>query len=260
MDPLDPARTRCFAGQGAHRTGADDDRAAPGQPVQLAVGHAERDGDHRRTRCVDGGFVVHPLANRQCALSQLVQGAPDSVVRFGRGVGAAHLPEHLLFADHGRIQAAGDGEQVLDGRLGVPDVGVLGEVAEAHSGMFGEHLSDHRKAAVEGLDHRVDLDAVARGQHHGLGHQRGLQHLVDDLGLIGLVGAQLLQHRHGRAAVRNAEKQNAHGLITTSSTVVGHQLGYQICSDLPESSRPLLLQPVASAARSARNLGSSSSQ
>ena len=38
---------------------------------------------------------------------------------------------------------------------------------------------------MEGLDDGVDLDAVAGGQHHRLGHQRGLQHLVDDLGLIG---------------------------------------------------------------------------
>ncbi len=82
---------------------------------------------------------------------------------------------------------------------------------------------------MECVDDGVDLDAVAGGQHHRLGDQRGLQHVVDDLGLIGLIGAELLQDGHRRAAVRNPEKQYAHGSITTSSTVVVNQLGYQIC-------------------------------
>ena len=160
-------------------------------------------------------------------------------------------PEHLLLADHRGIQAAGHREQVLDGGLGVAHVGVLGQIAQRHAGVLGEHLPDHRQAAVEGLDHRVDLDAVAGGQHHGLGHQRRLQHLVDDLGLIGLVGAQLLQDGHRRAAVRNPEKQDAHGFITTSSKVVVYQLAYQICST------SCYRTPLA---RSARNRGSSTSQ
>ena len=111
----------------------------------------------------------------------------------GGGVRATHLAEHLLLADHRGIQAAGHREQVLDGRFGIAHVGVFGEIAQPHAGMLREHLPDHREAAVEGLDDGVDLDAVAGGQHHRLGHQRRLQDLVDDLGLIGLVGAQLLQ-------------------------------------------------------------------
>ena len=226
VDALDAGPRQVLGRQRAHRAGADDDRGAarPGRP-SLRVGHAERHRHHRGARGVDAGLGVHPLADRQRALGQLVQGATDGVVGLGGGVGAADLAEHLLLADHRGVQAAGHREQVLDGRLGVAHVGVFGEVAQRHAGVFGEHLTDDRQAAVEGLDDRVDLDAVAGGQHHGLGDQRGLQHLVDDLGLIGLVGAQLLQHGHRRAAVRNPEKQHAHGFITTSSTVVVHQLG-----------------------------------
>ena len=50
-------------------------------------------------------------------------------------------------------------------------------------------------------------------------------------GLFGLIGAQPLENRHRRAAVRNPEKQHAHGFITTSSTVVGEQLANQIPHD-----------------------------
>ena len=185
---------------------------------------------------------MHPLADRQGALRQFVQRPADGVVRLGGGVRTTHLPEHLLFADHRGIQAAGHREQVLDGRFGIAHVGVFGEVAQAHAGMLREHLPDDRKPAVEGLDDGVDLDAVAGGQHHGLGHQRRLQHLLDDLGLFGLVGAQLLQDRHRRAAVRNPEKQHAHGFITTSSKVVVDQLGHQICSRLYRS-RQIRPQP-----------------
>ena len=130
-----------------------------------------------------------------------MQGAADGVVGLGGGIRAADLPEHLLLADHRGIQTAGDREQVLDGRLGIAHVRVLGQVVQGHPGMLGEHLPDHRQPAVERLDDGVDLDAVAGRQHHRLGHQRRLQHPLDDLGLIGLVGAQLLQNRHRRAAV-----------------------------------------------------------
>ena len=221
---LHPGTHQMLGRQRSHRPGADDDGGAAGQPAELRVGHAERDRHHRCARGVDAGFGVHPLADRQRALGQLVQGAADRVVGLGGGVGAAHLAEHLLLADHRGVQAAGHREQVLDGGLRVADVGVLGQVAQRHAGVLGEHLPDHRQAAVEGIDDRVDLDPVARGQHHGLGHQRGLQHLVDDLGLIGLLGAQLLQHRHRRATVRNPEKQHAHGFITTVTKVIGAQL------------------------------------
>ena len=206
--------------QRTHRAGTDDDRVAAAQSPDLDVGHAQRDR-HDGCACgVDVGLGVHPLADRQRALGQFMQGAADGVVGLGGGVGAAHLAEHLLLADHRGVQAAGHREQVLDGGLRVADVGVLGQVVQRHAGMLGEHLPDHRKTAVEGLDDRVHLDPVAGGEHHGLGHQRGLQHLVDDLGLIGLIGAQMLQHGHRRAAVRNPKEQHAHGFITTSTTVI----------------------------------------
>ena len=134
-----------------------------------------------------------------------MQGAADGLIGLGGGIRAADLAEHLLLADHRGVQSAGHCEEVLDGGLGVAHVGVLGEVAQRHARVLGEHLTDHRQTTVERLDDRVDLDAVAGGQHHGLGNQRRFQHLVDDLGLIGLVGAQLLQHGHRGTAVRNPE-------------------------------------------------------
>ena len=242
VDALDPRAYQMLGRQRAHRARPDDDRAAAGQAAELGVGHAERHRHDRGARRVDAGLGVHPLAHRQRALRQLVHGAADGVVGLGGGIRAADLAEHLLLADDRGVQPAGHREEMLDGRFGVPHVGVLRQVAQRHTRVFGQHRADHRQAAVERLDDGVDLDAVAGGQHHRLGDQRGLQHLVDDLGLIGLVGAQLLQHRHRRAAVRNPEKQHAHGFITTSSKVIVDQLGYQICSRLL-SLRKIRAQP-----------------
>ncbi|EUA69046.1 glutamyl-tRNA reductase domain protein [Mycobacterium xenopi 4042] len=60
---------------------------------------------------------------------------------------------------------------------------------------------------MKGVDHRIDLDPVTGGQHHRLGHQRRLQHLVDDLDLVGLVGRQLFQNGNRRTAVRNPKSR-----------------------------------------------------
>ena len=243
-----PARTRCLADSAPIEPAPTTTAVRPARPPSLASAMPSATDTTEAPGGVDAGLRVHPLADRQRALRQLVQGAADGVVGLGGGVGAADLAEHLLLADDRRVQATGDREQMLDGRLGVPHVRVLRQVVQRHAGMLGEHLADHRKATVERLDDGVDLDPVAGRQHHRLGDQGRLQHLVDDLGLIGLVGAQLLKHRNRRAAMRNPEKQHAHGLITTSSKVVVYQLGYQICS---------IRQPLA---RSARSRGSSTSQ
>jgi len=85
---------------------------------------------------------VHPLADRQRPLGQVVQNPPHGPITLGGGIGAAHLPEHLLLADDGAVQTAGHREEMLDGGFAVPDVGVPGELAHRQAGMIGQHLAD----------------------------------------------------------------------------------------------------------------------
>ena len=47
------------------------------------------------------GLGMHPLADGQRPLGQLMQYAADGAVGLRRGVGAADLAEHLGLADHG---------------------------------------------------------------------------------------------------------------------------------------------------------------
>ena len=83
--------------------GRDDDGGFAVQAIlgELVCGHAERDGDHRCAGGVDARFGVHPLADRQRALGQLMQDPADRAVGLGSGVGATDLAEHLLLADDG---------------------------------------------------------------------------------------------------------------------------------------------------------------
>ena len=212
MDFFDAGAGQVLGRQRAHRAGAHHHRGAPGKTVQLLVGHAQCDRDDRRAGRINAGFGVHAFARRQGTLCQLVQHASRGVVGLGGGVGAPDLSEYLLLADDGGVQAACHGEQVLDGRLRVADVGVLGQIVQRHAGVLGEHLAYHRQPAVERVDDGVHLDAVAGRQDHRLGDQGRLQHRVDDLRLIGFVrAAELFEHGDRRAAMRHPEKQHAHG-------------------------------------------------
>jgi hypothetical protein len=73
-------------------------------------------------------------------------------------------------------------------------------------------IRDGDEAAVQAL--AGDASAEAAVAHLGDGEEAGPQApppdltaaaFFDDLGLIGLVGAQTFEHGHRRAAVRNAE-------------------------------------------------------
>ena len=242
--------------QRAHRAGADQHSGLTFQPAQPALGHAQDDRHHGSTGRVDSGFGMHPLAHRERPLGQLVQYPTDGTVALSCGIRATHLAKHLLLADHRRVQTAGNREQMLDGGLAVADVGVFGQIAHRHPGVFRQHLPDYRQSAVERVHHRVDLDPVARRKQHDLGHQRRLQHPVDDLDLIGFVDAELFQDGDRRTAVRNPEEQDAHGSITWAAPLLFTSVstgvyGKRLSAGLPNFS---------CSARSARSRASSISQ
>ena len=260
-----PHRARPDHGGGASLQGG------VGRPPLGAVeplgGDVQRDRHHTAAGGVDRGLRVHPLADRQRPLGQIVQGAPDGPVALGGGVGAPHLAEDLLLAHHRAVQAAGHREEVFDGGLAVAHVGVLSEIPHRHPGVVGENLTDRRQSAVEGVDHGVDLDAVARRQHHRLGHQRRLQHFLDQFRLIGVVGGELLENRDRRAAVRHPEQQDAHDTTTLMAPsngclrTVNSAPGVKLLETVNASQRPdQIARHRHRPAMSARNRSSSTSQ
>ena len=80
--------------------------------------------------------------------------------------------------------------------------------------MVGEDFTDLGECTVERVDDRVDLDPVAGGDDHRLGDVRRRQKLVDQLRTIGVGDSYPLEHRDGRASMRDPDEKNTHGAIT----------------------------------------------
>jgi hypothetical protein len=97
-------------GERARRAGADDRGPGPSETVQGPRGHGERLGHDRGAGGIDAGAGVHPLADAQRLLRQLVERAPDGAGQVRRGVGRAQLSEDLRLADHHRVQPRRDDE------------------------------------------------------------------------------------------------------------------------------------------------------
>jgi hypothetical protein len=196
-DLTDPGLAQLGGGERAHRTGADDQRVLP----RDVPGSGERLRHDRGAQLVQTGLGVHSLADPQGGLDQLVQRAAHSARVARGGVRGADLAEDLGLADDHRVQPGGDREQVLDRRARVVDVQRVVEVRGLHPGLAGQHVGYVVQATVEGFDDGVDLDAVARGDQHGLADVLGLLEFVQHLGHFGRGDRGALQGAQLRAAM-----------------------------------------------------------
>jgi hypothetical protein len=163
---------------------------------------------------------VHPLADPQRPLGDRVQRAADGALLAGQRVGGAELAEHLGLADHHRVQAGGDGEQVGDRLVLVVHRHVRGELLHRRAGLPGQHPAHLGDAAVEAVDLGEHLDPVAGGQHDGLADVVGVDQLVQCLD--GVVGAhrELLEQRDRRGLVADADGQETHASTSTDPAAV----------------------------------------
>jgi hypothetical protein len=96
-------------------------------------------------------------------------------------------------------------------------VDVLGELVQRHAGVPAEHRGDVGQPAVEGVDDRVHLDPVARGEQHDLAHVLTAEQLVEQLGQLVDEHRGPLQHLDRGAAVRQPDHQNAHRIPSLRS-------------------------------------------
>ena len=99
---------------------------------------------------------------------------------------------------------------MLDNGFGVPHVGVLGHLVDRHARVFAHDLTHGLEGRVEGVDHGVDLDAVARRDDHRLADLRTGQQIVDDLRTVVVGDGESLEDRYRRAPMRYAEQENTH--------------------------------------------------
>ena len=204
-------------GQRAHRAGADDEHLGAVERAEHLPGLVQPGGDQRAAGAVDAGLGAGPLADPQGLLgerAELPAGGPG-VLRGAQRV--PDLAEDLALADDHRVQPAGHREQVRDGAVLVVHVEVRGELVQGDAGPPGEQLGGLGEAAVELVDLGVDLDPVAGGEHDRLGRVVAGDHVGEQLG--DGVGGQRdpLEQVDRRAAVGQADDEDAH-VVTTSAS------------------------------------------
>jgi hypothetical protein len=159
---------------------------------------------------------VRPLADPQRGLGQVVEHPAGGALGLPGGQRPAQLAEHLGLADHHRVQAAGDVEQVLHGPVVVVHVVVLGQLLGRDPGVLADQLGKVGQRAVEAADVGVDLQPVAGRHRYRLGDVLGADGVADQLRHPVRGERDLLQQRDGRGAVGQADHEQAHAGLTSS--------------------------------------------
>jgi hypothetical protein len=150
-------------------------------------------------------LAAHALPRLDRRLEDRVEARAHRPRLRGRVVGALHLGEDLVLAEHERVEARRHAEQVRDGLRALVAVEDGLDLREGLPRRLGEEL---REALVGRV--RVELDAVARREEHGLPCARDGDGPLLRLDLGARRDRELLPHLERRGAVRQADNPEIH--------------------------------------------------
>ena len=119
------------------------------------------------------------------------------------------LGQHLRFAEDHRVEPGRHREQVLHRLVLVRGGEGLGERVQRDLPRFRQEALQGEGSRVVAVDLCVDLHAVARGEHHGLGD--GVAQATVRLREVLFAEREPFQELDGRAAVRGSQAQDGHG-------------------------------------------------
>ena len=173
----------------------------PSRPPRRSVGHGHRGLRHRRGAAGDGRVGAGPLADLERVAEQQVERRTGGALLAGLLPRVADLAEDLALAEDDAVEPGGHREQVGHGRRVVVDVEVVAEVLGGQEGGLGQEVADVLVGPVELLGHRVDLGAVARGEHDGLGHVLAVHQVVEGLRERGVADGHPLEQVERSAPV-----------------------------------------------------------
>ena len=209
-----------FQRQPPHLPRADDQHPPLAQIPRVLLGQGEGHGTDAGRIGADGRLVARPLAGADGCPEELGQ-AMAQHTRFRRlHKGVGYLSQNLGFAQHQRIQAGGDPQQVGDRVPTGADVEMFGEFFQRHTCRCGQHrrqlrLCQRRIRRRTG----VEFQPVAGGEQGQIALGRADKQLVQ-------VTGQPFPHFHGRRAVIDAETENwwvfhRYWILDISSSMVG---------------------------------------
>ena len=198
----------------AHVAGAEHEPAPALEAAEALGGHRDGGLRHRRDVAGDAGVGAGPLAGLEGVAEQQVEGRAGGALLAGAVPRHLHLAEDLALAEHGRVEPGGDREEVGDGRGVVVDVEVVAEVLGGEEGDLGEEVADVLEGAVEPLGDRVDLGAVARREHDGLGDVLARHEVVQRLRQRGVTDGHPLEQVERGAPVVQPDDDDGHAAVS----------------------------------------------
>ena len=139
-----------------------------------------------------------------------MQRRPHRLARLREREGVLHLPEDLRLADHHGIQARGHAERVADRVVLGMDIEDGLDGCRVHAALPAQMAERGGARLARHLGDAVDLDAIARRQHHGLAQRAATHEVAQDLADLVLVGRQLLAQLDRRVLVAQPCSEERH--------------------------------------------------
>src|SRR5581483_10277245 len=156
----------------AHLAGADHHRGLVAEVVEDALREVDRRGADGHGLAGDAGLRADPLRDAERALQAAAE-EPAGGPRLGRDpVLLLQLPEDLRLADHHRVEARRDPEEVVQRVLPAALVAVDRERRRRHRALPREEADDRVARVAAAARDRQDLDPVARRQDQRLDDAR----------------------------------------------------------------------------------------
>ena len=155
----------CGGDSFAHLSGADDQHSPADQRPEPLGCHLDCGVADRRRTPTDRRLGARPLAGLDRMAEQQVERGLCAAFFLGELPCRTHLTEDLALAEHCRIEAGGDLEQVGHGCVVVLAVEVGVQLVGSETGKVAEEVTNVGVGAVEALGDCVDLGAVARAEH-----------------------------------------------------------------------------------------------
>ena len=210
-DRADPLSEELPCRQLTHRAGAEEERAPVLEAVEDAARQLDRGRADRDRPLGDPGLAPDALRNRERLVEAPVEDLTRRSHRRGRRVLVLHLAEDLRLADHHRVEAGSDPEEMPDSLApGVP-IEVGGEERLGHRVIAREEARE-RGADRLGIRAAGDhLDPIAGREDRALRHPFHLDQPPERRLELPVAEREAFAHLHGGAPVVQADDDDAPG-------------------------------------------------
>ena len=209
IDEGDAVRDEMLRRELRHLACAENQRVASLEAAELLARELDGGVAHRHRVVLDARLRTHALARLDRAVHERVEHGARRARLARERVGLLDLREDLPLAEHERVEARGDAEQMADAVLVHVGIEIRVDVFLVAREVEKE-LLERREVVRRRLDDGVDLAAVAGREHDGLVHAVVVAEVREPLPHGALGDCELLAHRDGRRLMIQSETNELH--------------------------------------------------